>query len=227
VHSDNGTRQPRRLAADRISDLSTWAFTVAVPLGVFIALAAGSPRESPASPDARLTRYIERFPDGEHLVTDVFAVALHPAVQLLGGAALLAAAVAQVATRRRWALFVVLTILGALILEPVLKDVIQRPPVEGATAGSSFPSGHALRSMAGAVALILLMWHTRFRWPIVVSAAFAVAIVGVAIVHEDWHWASDVLGGWCLGGAWVALLYLIIRPARGMSAAHEPVPASR
>jgi membrane-associated phospholipid phosphatase len=146
---------------------------------------------------------------------------------LIVGLALFAGALAHVGTSRRAALFVALTIAGALVLEPVLKEVIQRPPIEGPTVEYSFPSGHALRSMVGAVALTLLLWHTRFRWPIVLGAAAPVTIIGVAIVHHDWHWVSDVLGGWCLGGAWVALLYLIIRPVPGARPGNETVPAVR
>lgn len=224
MRTDKGPQRLRAIASERrISHLHAWVFTVVVPLGLFIALAAGSPRENPSSWDARLTRYIQGFPDGDHLVSDLFDVVLHPAAQLIVGLALLALALAQVGTSRRAALFVALTIAGALVLEPVLKEVIQRPPVEGPTVEYSFPSGHALRSMAGAVALTLLFWHTRFRWPIVLSGALAVTVVGVAVVHQDWHWVSDVLGGWCLGGAWVALLYLVIRPVLATSAVKEPV----
>lgn len=218
-------RRLRRIASeDRISRLRAWAFVV-IPLGLFVALAAGSPWENPSSWDARLTRYIQGLPDGQHVVSDLFDAALDPSVQLLGGLALLAVAASLVGTSRRRVLFVVLTIAGTLVLEPALKEAIQRPPVDGRTTEYSFPSGHALRSMAGAVALILLLWQTRLRRPAVAGGALAVAIVGLAIVHQDWHWASDVLGGWCLGVAWVALLYLIFRPlGRTEREAREPAP---
>lgn len=217
-----------RIAARiRIPQLRAWVVIV-VLLGSFIGLAAGSPRQNPSSWDARLTRYIEGFPDGDHVVSDLFDLALHPAAQLLGGLAVLAAALTQVRTRRRRAvLFAVFTFVGALVLEPVLKDVIQRPPFRGPMTAYSFPSGHALRSMAGVVALILLLWHSRFRGLIAVSGGLAVAIVGVAIIHQDGHWASDVLGGWCLGAAWVTLLYVTIQPVRSATDEKARVRAGR
>ena len=194
-------------------------------MGLFVALAAESPREEPSSWDARLTYYIQGRQDGGGLVNELLGVALDPAVQLLG-LAVLAAAVVSFWPRRRVALFVVLTIAGALVFEPVVKEVLQRPPVEGPATDYSFPSGHALRSMAGALALTLLLWQTRFRWTAVLGGALAVGVIGIAVVHEDWHWVSDVLGAWCLGGAWVALLYLIIRPVPRTAAAKKPARAA-
>jgi membrane-associated phospholipid phosphatase len=193
-------------------------------MGLFVALASGSPREEPSSWDARLTYYIQGLHEGGSLANELLGVALHPVVQLLGVLAVLAAAVSFWPSRRV-AVFVVLTLAGALVFEPVLKEVLQRPPVEGPATEYSFPSGHALRSMAGALALILLLWQTRLRWTAVLGGALAVGVIGIAVVHQDWHWVSDVLGAWCLGGAWVALLYLIIRPVP-RAIAKNPAPTA-
>jgi undecaprenyl-diphosphatase len=100
-----------------------------------------------------------------------------------------------------------------LLLAPVLKELFERPPVSEHGDGYSFPSGHAMRSMAAAAAVVLLAWPTRRRRPVAIVAAVFVAVLGLALVYNGWHWPSDVLAGWCLALAWVALLWQVLAPA--------------
>ncbi|WP_336322320.1 phosphatase PAP2 family protein [Streptomyces lavendofoliae] len=78
---------------------------------------------------------------------------------------------------------------------------------------AAFPSGHA---MTAAVTFGLLLWVlARFRvggWPrIAVLVAGAVSVVGVGFtrLYLGVHWASDVVGGWLLGGCLVALAVVL------------------
>ena len=100
---------------------------------------------------------------------------------------------------------------GAFVFEPILKDFFQRPQINPDAGGYSFPSGSAMRSMAAAAALTVVMWPTRWRWPTTLLGVFAVGLIGIALVSEGWHWASDVLGGWCISVAWVAALSFAFR----------------
>jgi undecaprenyl-diphosphatase len=113
----------------------------------------------------------------------------------------------------RAAVFLAAAAVGALLLAPALKELFERPPVSEKGEGYAFPSGHAMRSMAVAAAVVLLAWSTRWRWPVAVVGAAFVAAVGLALVYNGWHWPSDVLAGWCLAVAWVALLWLMLAPA--------------
>src|SRR5215210_4618576 len=186
---------------------------VIAPLALFIPLAAGPPQDDPSSWDARLSRYLHGFQDDGSVVSPVLAATLRPPFQLLGAGLLLALPLMPFVRRRvRLALFVVLTIGGTLVFAPVLKDALQRPPVDGPATDYSFPSGHAMRSMAAAAALTVVAWPTRFRWPTALLGATVVAVIGIAVVYHEWHWASDVLGGWCIGVAWVAALYVVVQP---------------
>ena len=60
----------------------------------------------------------------------------------------------------------------------------------------SFPSGHAMGSMTLAVALVLLAWNTRWRWPVVAAMAVFVPMVGLSRVYLGVHYPSDILAGW-------------------------------
>lgn len=74
----------------------------------------------------------------------------------------------------------------------------------------SFPSGHAMASMAVAAALILVLWPTRFRWPMVVLGTLFVVAVGVSRLYLGVHYPSDILGGWCASLTWVGGIHTII-----------------
>ncbi len=121
----------------------------------------------------------------------------------------------------REALFVLLSLGGAALLNVLLKQLFQRPrpdvvaPVVVAH-GFAFPSGHTMSSMAVACAVTLLCWHIRWRYRWVVSAgalAFAV-LVGVSRVYLGVHYPSDVLAGWLVSIDLVAVIYLLVFKVR-------------
>lgn len=67
----------------------------------------------------------------------------------------------------------------------------------------SFPSGHAVVSMATMAALVVLTWRTRWRIPIVFVAVLLVLGVGVSRAYLGVHYPSDILAGWTASLAWV------------------------
>jgi undecaprenyl-diphosphatase len=74
----------------------------------------------------------------------------------------------------------------------------------------SFPSGHAMASMAVAAALVLLCWPTRFRWGMIAIGFIYVAAVGLTRPYLGVHYPSDIVGGWCASLAWVGGVHSII-----------------
>lgn len=116
---------------------------------------------------------------------------------------------------------------GSLLMTIAGKDIINRnrPPHADAVApfefSPSFPSGHTLNAVviAGIIAYLLVLRRqsTHARVLIIVAATLFALTIGLSRVYLGHHWFTDVLAGWVLGAAWLALiitahrLYLTIR----------------
>ncbi len=74
----------------------------------------------------------------------------------------------------------------------------------------SFPSGHAMGSMTLACVLVLLAWHTRWRWPVLAVSAIFVALVGLSRVYLGVHYPSDILAGWTAALVWTVGMYALV-----------------
>jgi undecaprenyl-diphosphatase len=98
------------------------------------------------------------------------------------------------------------------------KNVLARSrPVETifhvARHGYSFPSGHALLSIVfyGSLGFFLVhVSHTQaHKVLVIIFTALLIFLIGFSRVFLDVHWASDVLGGWLLGGALLSIIIVI------------------
>ncbi len=114
--------------------------------------------------------------------------------------------------RRRLAFYLVVTVVLGGFIDTAVKVLVHRPrPVVDhpvATAfGKSFPSGHAMSATVayGALLLALLPALTpRRRRAAVAAAALLVLAIGCSRLLLGVHFLSDVVGGYVLGGAWLA-----------------------
>jgi len=97
-----------------------------------------------------------------------------------------------------------------------------RPPVAAhlvTVTDSSLQSGHALDAtvVVGVLALVLVV-HTVNRWrraAIVALATVTIAAAGLGRLYLGVHWATDVVTGWLLGAAWVALCAVVLLAVEG------------
>ena len=130
---------------------------------------------------------------------------LHPDVERITWAG--AAVLLYVTHRARPALFVVIVMLGAAILDTVTKLAVgrNRPmfvhPVASA-AGKSFPSGHALGAVV-AFGLVLVLAPRQYKVAAGVAGGVAVLLVSYSRLALGVHYVSDVVAGWLLGAAWL------------------------
>lgn len=135
------------------------------------------------------------------------------------------------AWRRPLLLAVASAVFGLIVYYLKHRYHISRPPAGVAfNLGFSFPSGHASLSMAayGLLGYVLVREHLAPR--IIFPLGIVIAIlVGVSRVYLDLHWASDVIGGWAIGGAYgiacCALYAWAERRAERRMAHHQMQPA--
>jgi membrane-associated phospholipid phosphatase len=116
--------------------------------------------------------------------------------------------------RTRLAVFVAVTVFGSWVLNALVKALVDRarPVLDDPVAragGFSFPSGHAQSAMVSSAVLLLVFLPRLSRRAGVVAIAAAIVYVlaiGFARVGLGVHFVSDVVAGYVLGAAWVALM---------------------
>lgn len=186
----------------------------AVPLVVFAALAAVVASKGDIVFDRPVMMWVNS-------VTEPWLVAVAQGASQLGGlvvpaAAGLIALVLCVLRRVSSAFLVVAAEFGASEINDTLKTTFQRSRPEfwehlSVETTHSFPSGHAMATMALAAALLVVSWGTRY-WRVVLAAAVVYVVsVGASRVILGVHFPSDVLAGWCLTLIWVGILVLFLR----------------
>jgi membrane-associated phospholipid phosphatase len=124
--------------------------------------------------------------------------------------------------RRTWQPFILLgtAFAGAAGLYEIIKPMVGRfrpaavLQVGGPNTDWAFPSGHATQSVAfyGMLAAITITWIRPNRPVLIVlTAALLAILVGASRVYLGVHWLTDVLGGFALGLAWLAIVMVAWR----------------
>ena len=121
--------------------------------------------------------------------------------------------------RRLWQAYA-----GSVVLYALVKPVVHRPrppagDLIGHVSGPAYPSGHATQAVAawGMLAITLAAGRSaRGRAWLFGAATLVVLLVGASRVYLGAHWPTDVLAGYALAGAWLAILVAVDlrRPGR-------------
>lgn len=204
--------------------------TVASLVLVGIGWLLGLPVETtPPAADVRAVEAVSARP-GSTWFAVVSTIGRIGHLAVIASVALLIALIARWRSGR-WELgLVMVTVLGgATGVTGALKLLVERArPEDSLTVTAAFPSGHTVRGVAvlGLVAWIVRAWSQR-RWVQALAipvAVLLIAVNGAARVVLGVHWPTDVLAGFLLGGAWLAVSFVLIGPHVGR-ATDPPVTA--
>ncbi|WP_347549199.1 phosphatase PAP2 family protein [Pseudalkalibacillus hwajinpoensis] len=102
-------------------------------------------------------------------------------------------------------------LLGVRVITLMLKSYVERArPVEMLidAGGYSFPSGHAMITMAFYGYMFYLAYRKE-RW-ILIPGVLLLSLIGFSRIYLRVHYMSDVLAGWCAGGFWLSLTIIIL-----------------
>jgi undecaprenyl-diphosphatase len=147
-------------------------------------------------------------------------------VTALGGTVVLSLMTAGVAGflvlagKRSAALFVVVSIIGAILLSFAIKAGFERPRPDLVPHGTpvytaSFPSGHATGAAATYLTLGALLARFQLRrWVKVYLLGLAITLtvlIGLSRIYLGVHWPTDVLAGWTLGSSWALFCWVVAR----------------
>lgn len=119
---------------------------------------------------------------------------------------------------RDQAIFLSAAVGGATLLNVILKQIFARPrPVYPhaflTETGFSFPSGHAMISIAfyGAIAYLSYAYVKSLRAKLLVSlgALLISGFIGFSRLYLGLHYITDVLAGWAAGMTWLAVSILV------------------
>ena len=150
------------------------------------------------------------------------------AISFVGGDGLTISAISAVGLFvyfrwRRATLWLVVTILGALVLDLTLKYAFHRarptPFFVALPRTYSFPSGHALFSFCfyGVLAgLVMGRIQSRLAQLLIwMAAAILIAAIGFSRIYLGVHYPSDVIAGYLTADLWVSTLIALDRMRTG------------
>jgi undecaprenyl-diphosphatase len=129
----------------------------------------------------------------------------------------------------RLAVFLVVTGFGSLALAPLVKLVVGGLPWDRPTLGmpdNAFPSGHAINAVVfyGALLLVFLPAVPRRLRDLTVGLVAAIVVaIGLTQAALGVHYASDIVGGWICGLAWLAVTTYAFRRWR-VALGRDPRP---
>jgi membrane-associated phospholipid phosphatase len=182
-------------------------FGVALPLVAFGALAEDVYTAGGIGWDEPILRYVHQHATPERDAAMKFISAIGYAWGVVPVA--IGLTFVLLAVRRRGnALFWAVAMGGAGLMNRGAKALFRRDRPELWLSPApehtySFPSGHAMGSMALVAALAVLAWPTRWRWFAIVGGAIFTFLVGFSRVYLGVHYPSDVVAGWAAALAWV------------------------
>lgn len=113
------------------------------------------------------------------------------------------------------ALLMLAAVGGADVLNILLKGMFERVRPDlwvhlVEETSFSFPSGHATASSAFALAIIAILWRSKWQPLAIGLGVLYVFVIGFSRLYLGVHYPTDVMAGWAISLAWVSIATGII-----------------
>lgn len=121
--------------------------------------------------------------------------------------------------RKKEPLYILGTLCVSSLINVVFKNIFKRdrPNILRLIeeTGYSFPSGHAMASMAFYGSIIVLALNSKmekkYKWIINIFLGILIFLIGMSRIYLGVHYPSDILGGWLIGFILLNILNEIIK----------------
>ena len=121
--------------------------------------------------------------------------------------------------RKKEPLYILGTLCVSSLINVVFKNIFKRdrPNILRLIeeTGYSFPSGHAMASMAfyGSIIVLALNYkmEKKYKWIINIFLGILIFLIGMSRIYLGVHYPSDILGGWLIGFILLNILNEIIK----------------
>lgn len=187
-------------------------FSIAFPFLLFIKLCEDVIKQELTVFDDSVYNFIARFinPDLTYIMKFFTYCGSWPV--LVSTTAIIFIALHKNRKRLYYGWLIVINLAASTMLNEMFKIVFhrQRPDILRLIdiTGYSFPSGHSMISLCyyGLIAYILYKTlKTRWKYLIVFLLAVLIVSIGISRIYLGVHYASDVIGGFSAGLAWLAV----------------------
>jgi undecaprenyl-diphosphatase len=196
-----------------------------------VALSVAAAADDRFAGELRVTRELQEWGWLGGTLADVVRAATTTQVVLVAGAAL--AGALFLGGMRAEALALAAALLALSLLQPVVKEVVDRPrppaelvEVRGSVTSASFPAGHVMSPAVLYGFLSYATWVSPLpfaaRLALVAACGALLALTGPVNVHLGVHWPSDVAGGHLWGLAIVLPAVMLARALRPRLRAGAP-----
>jgi len=191
-------------------------FAIAVPLFLFIKISEDIVKNELAIFDSSIYTFVASFitEDMTDLMKFLTSLGSGPVLAFITVIVIIA-----VRKNKKYAFYgwmIGTNLLASSILDVFFKTIFhrKRPDILRLIdiTGFSFPSGHSMIGLCFYGFIAYILWvnmKSRWRYPLVFLSVALIISIGISRIYLGVHYASDVLGGYSAGLAWLAVFITI------------------